>query len=302
MFPPDAHTHAGGEITSAVANATNATEATHAAQSDGSEYGWTNNVAGSNGKTTTIKAVLDVLGEDYAAQAAPDLLVSGGNNRHPTELADLRGMRMIASIEVDDGKRMAEGLVKQLTGGDKIKARFMRQDFFQFEPTHKIFLVANHKPVINGTDYAIWRRVLLIPFTVKIEGKEKDKDLPKKLEAEYPGILAWLVRGCLEWQEDGLQIPEEVKAATEEYKAESDVLARFLEECTVRVPVDTQASKLFKRYKEWCIGNVEKELTNTAFGLEMVKRGYEKQIMGDKKLTYYKNLGLIDPDVDDDGK
>jgi P4 family phage/plasmid primase-like protien len=257
---------------------------------------------GSNGKTTTMKVPLEIMGKDYATMAAPDLLTSSGTSRHPTEVADLRGMRMVASIEVDDGKRMAEGLVKQLTGGDRVKARFMRQDFFEFEPTHKIFLVANHKPVIRGTDYAIWRRVLLIPFTVKIEEEEKDKNLPEKLRAEYPGILAWMVRGCLEWQEKGLQVPDEVMAATDEYKKESDVLARFLDECTVRVPIDTQASKLFKCYQKWCAENGEEDMNNTRFGLEMTKRGYEKQVQGRNKQTFYLQLGLVDDEADDEGK
>lgn len=251
---------------------------------------------GSNGKSTWMNTQLAMLGKDYATQAAPELLTAGREG-HPTEIADLRGMRLVASIEVDDGKRMAEGLVKQLTGGDKLKARFMRQDFFEFDPTHKIFLIANHKPVVKGTDHAIWRRILLIPFTVKITDEERDPRLSEKLQQELKGVLAWSMRGCLEWQKNGLQIPDEVIAATAEYKTESDILARFLDECTTRVSnIEVRASVLFKRYQKWCADNGEAEMNSTRFGLELGRRGYEKRVDKGSRLTYYTHLGIIDED------
>ena len=146
---------------------------------------------------------------------------------HPTEVADLFGMRLVASIEVEDGRRLAESLVKQLTGGDKVRARRMRQDFWQFDPTHKVFMAVNHKPEVRGTDTAIWRRLRLIPFEQTIPPAEQDKKLPQKLEAELPGILRWALEGCLEWQREGLQAPEEVRKATGAYRSEMDVIGAF---------------------------------------------------------------------------
>ena len=207
--------------------------------------------AGANGKSTFLKTILAMLGRDYAKQAAPDVLIES-SDRHPTELADLAGVRFVASIEVSEGKRLAEALVKQLTGGDPVKARLMRQDFFQFDPAFKILLAANHKPVVKGTDFAIWRRIKLIPFTVTIPEAEQDKTLGDKLLAELPGILAWAVRGCLAWQRDGLGIPAEVIDATVAYRAESDELAPFLEECcNLGERLQAQAGPLFEAYKKW---------------------------------------------------
>src|SRR5215218_11171243 len=178
---------------------------------------------GANGKSTVLNALLEAAGE-YGMQAAPDLLIAkrGG---HPTEVADLFGMRLVASIEVEEGQRLAEALVKSLTGGDKVRARRMRQDFWQFHPTHTAFLCTNHKPEIRGTDNAIWRRIRLIPFTETLPPAEQDKKLPEKLRSELSGILAWCVEGCLEWRREDLQAPDEVRRATGEYRAEMDVLA-----------------------------------------------------------------------------
>ncbi len=231
---------------------------------------------GSNGKSTFVNTLLSILGEDYAIQAAPELLVVG-KDRHPTEVADLYGKRLVASIEVEDGRRMAEGLVKQMTGGDKIKARWMRQDFFQFDPTHKLFLVANHKPVVKGTDYAIWRRIKLIPFDVTITDAEKDPVLPDKLKGEAPGILAWAVQGCLEWQRRGLAVPDTVRAATEAYRVESDTLSAFIEEYTVMVDnARAKASDLYKAYQNWCEDNGEHPMNGTQFGRKLTERGFDK--------------------------
>ncbi len=154
---------------------------------------------GSNGKTTLLNELLNVLGGDYAMQANRDLLIVKRGESHPTELAALFGKRLVVTIETDDGRRLAEGLVKQLTGSDKITARRMREDFWQFDPTHKVLLATNHKPEVRGTDHAIWRRLRLIPFDVVIPDEHQDKDLPLKLEAERAGILAWAVQGCLAW-------------------------------------------------------------------------------------------------------
>lgn len=169
---------------------------------------------GANGKTTLLNALMNVLGRDYAMQASRDLLLVKRGESHPTELAALFGKRLVVATETDDGRRLAEGAVKQLTGSDKVLARRMREDFWEFDPTHKVLLATNHKPEVRGTDHAIWRRLRLIPFDIVIPDAEQDKMLPKKLEAELKGILAAAVQGCLEWQRLGLGLPDEVKQAT----------------------------------------------------------------------------------------
>src|SRR5215208_777870 len=204
---------------------------------------------GANGKSTILNALLTAAG-DYGMQAAPDLLVAKKGS-HSTEVADLFGMRLVASIEVEDCRRLAERLVKQLTGGDKVRARRMRQDFWQFDPTHKVFMAVNHKPEVRGTDTAIWRRLRLIPFEQTIPPAEQDKKLPQKLEAELPGILAWCVEGCLEWQREGLQAPEEVRKATAGYRSEMDVIGAFLQdECEIGHEFRESFTTVYKRYEE----------------------------------------------------
>ncbi|MEJ7872120.1 MAG: phage/plasmid primase, P4 family [Rubrobacteraceae bacterium] len=227
---------------------------------------------GANGKSTILNALLEAAGE-YGMQAAPDLLIAkrGG---HPTEVADLFGMRVVASIEVEDGRRLAEALVKSLTGGDKVRARRMRQDFWQFDPTHTAFLCTNHKPEIRGTDAGIWRRIRLIPFTETIPGAEQDKKLPEKLRVELPGILAWAVEGCLEWQRDGLKAPEEVRKATGAYRSEMDVIGAFLrDECETQQGYSATFKEVYDRYEEWCEEGGEKPETRRKFNARLKERG-----------------------------
>ena len=248
--------------------------------------------AGSNGKSTFLATLLAMMGKEYGTQAAPELLLDG--SRHPTELADLHGKRFVSAIEVEDGRRLAEGLVKQMTGGDQLKARFMRADFFQFDPTFKLFLSANHKPVITGTDYAIWRRIRLIPFTVTIPDTEKDPRLAEKLRSELPGILAWAVRGCLAWQREGLHTPAAVTDATASYRAESDLLGAFLEACTVATEgAQVQAKELYAAYSAWCEASGEKPVNGTRFGRDLTARGLDKYQHPSTRRTFYMGLGLL---------
>ena len=158
---------------------------------------------GRNGKSTFLNTIMAMLGA-YAMKAPAELLMTSKYDRHPTEKADLHGRRLISAIETEQGRKLNEVLVKELTGGDPIRARRMREDFWEFRPTHKVFLATNHKPVITGTDHAIWERIRLIPFTVTIPKEQRDTTLPDKLLAELPGILAWAVQGCLTWQQEGL--------------------------------------------------------------------------------------------------
>ena len=233
---------------------------------------------GRNGKSTFLNTLLAVMG-DYGAQAAPDLLMTKRGDRHPTELADLFGKRLVVSIESEQGRRLAESLVKTLTGSDRIKARKMKQDFWEFEPTHHLWLATNHKPQIRGTDVAIWSRIKLIPFNAQfLDGDPKqDKHLSKKLLAELPGFLRWCVEGCLAWQEAGLGVPEEVNEATENYRAEQDIIAAFLNDCCVIMPTAKAAIRdVYKAYITWCEENGERPLSQRELGTRLVERGFER--------------------------
>jgi putative DNA primase/helicase len=263
---------------------------------------------GANGKSTVLNALLEALG-DYGIQAAPDLLISKRGS-HPTELADLFGMRLVASIEVEDGRRFAESLVKQLTGGDRVRARRMRQDFWEFDPTHTVFLATNHKPEVRGTDNAIWRRIRLLPFTETIPPDEQDKRLPEKLRGVLSGILSWAVEGCLEWQLDGLQAPKEVLEATGEYRSEMDVIGAFLDECCVLGDEETvSAADLYRAYGEWCKDTGEALEKQRKFGGRLSERGGFERYRGGKSgghrwrgvdlLTYWKSRISRDSDPSD---
>jgi putative DNA primase/helicase len=246
---------------------------------------------GANGKSTVLNALLTAAG-DYGMQAAPDLLVAKKGS-HPTELADLFGMRLVASIEVEDGRRLAESLVKQLTGGDRVKARRMRQDFWEFEPTHTVFMAVNHKPIVRGTDTAIWRRIRLIPFTETIPPAEQDKQLPEKLRAELPGILAWAVEGCLEWRREGLQAPEEVRRATAGYRSEMDVLGDFLaDRCFRGERLQVGKDELYKAYQMWSEEAGEKTETKRKFGMLLKERGIEDGRNPERTKRIWKGIGL----------
>jgi len=227
--------------------------------------------SGANGKSTLIECILGMMG-DYAGSAAPALLLSSRNDRHPTERADLLGKRFVATVETGADRRLNEELVKQLTGGDRIKGRFMHKDFFEFAPTHKLLLATNHKPEIRGTDHAIWRRVYLWPFSVIIPDDEQDGKLKEKLREEWPGILLWCVEGCLEWQQHGLSAPQPVLAASAEYRIESDVIAQFLEECCTLDPdLEAPGGKLYTLYAAWCKANGHRAMNNRRFSVSLLE-------------------------------
>jgi putative DNA primase/helicase len=243
---------------------------------------------GSNGKSTFLGIVREMLG-DYACQAVSELLMMKKHEAHPTERADLFGRRFVATIETEEGKRMAEALIKQLTGGDNVKARRLYQDFFEMAPTWKIFLAANHKPTIRGTDLAVWRRIRLVPFTVTIPDEQKDKDLMAKLRAEWPGILAWAVRGCLEWQRLGLADPEAVAQATAEYQREQDILAEFIAECCVVANYAAiKSSLLLGAYQEW---SGDRDITQQTFRKRLNHKGFFSK-RGTGGQHYYQGIGL----------
>jgi putative DNA primase/helicase len=231
--------------------------------------------SGSNGKSTFLRALLEMFG-DYGLQTAPDLLLAKNSDAHPTAIADLFGRRIAVCQEIENGRTLAEATVKQLTGGDIVRARHMREDFWSFTPTHKLFIAANHKPTVRGTDHAIWRRIRLIPFTVTIGEDKKDPQLLEKLLAERAGILRWAVEGCLEWQRrGGLCAPKEVVDATTTYRQEQDIVGEFIEDrCDVASHFVVVARDLHREYRGWCETNGHRELSAKSLGAQLVTRGF----------------------------
>lgn len=245
--------------------------------------------SGANGKSVLVNIIHAAL-NDYSMIAPPGLLMTARNDRHPTELVDLFGKRLVVLSETKDGQKLDEGLVKATTGGDRIRARRMREDHWEFTPSHTPIVVTNHKPLVQGDDFGIWRRLRLVPFTVTIPPERQDRHLPDKLRKELPAILRWLVEGCLAWQRDGLQEPDAVRAATDEYRTDSDSFARWLaEECVVTPNAMSKASVLLKRYRDWCESNGENPLSHRRFGERLgAQFAKEKQSRG----VFYLGLGL----------
>ncbi len=207
---------------------------------------------GSNGKSTLLDIWLHIMG-DYAGIAPPDLFTLKTFKPHPTEIIDLMGRRLVVASETERGDRLRVQLVKQLTGDSVLKGRGMRQDFVSFVRTFTTVLVTNNKPRIDEVTHAVWRRVRLVPFLNTVDDADQDPDLGVKLKAERSGILAWMVRGCLSWQADGLQTPPEVTGATDDYKAESNWLEQFTGECLHLNPImHTPASGLATALQDWC--------------------------------------------------
>ncbi len=247
--------------------------------------------AGANGKSTFLRTLLTVLG-DYGRQAEPDLLLAK-RDAHPTGVADLLGARLVVSSEIEDGRRLAEGTVKQLTGGDVLKARFMRQDFFEFSPTHTLFLAANHRPVVHGTDHAIWRRLQLVPFTVTIPTEDQDILLGERLKEEMVGVLRWAVRGCLEWQTGGLASPLAVQLATSSYRADMDQLGAFIDErCVVLESAVVPATQIYEAYQAWAHETGERATTQRELGVALSERGYDRRKHGAKRRWHWFGIGL----------
>ena len=206
---------------------------------------------GANGKSVLLTTLKGVLG-DYAAVAQAETFTATNAERHSTEIAMLHGARLVIASETEEGRAWAEAKVKQLTGGDPITARFMRQDFFTFVPTFKLIIAGNHKPTLRNVDEAMRRRLHLVPFTVTIPEDERDPELPEKLKAEWPGILAWAIAGCLAWQRDGLGAPEAIRSATRDYLADEDSLATWLaEECVTGPRYCATVAALFASWKAW---------------------------------------------------
>jgi putative DNA primase/helicase len=231
--------------------------------------------AGRNGKTVFLEGLRLLLG-DYVARTPTQTLMAKRGESIPNDLARLRGVRLVTASETGDGQRLDEALVKDLTGGDRIVARYLRAEWFEFVPRFKIFLATNHKPRIGGTDDAIWDRLRLVPFLVRIPEEERRpmEQMLREFEAELAGILAWAVSGCLEWQRDGLGVPPGVREATAEYRDEMDVIGAFLAECC-RIEPGARASShdLYEEYKRWAAEAGERVWSHKRFAQGMEQRG-----------------------------
>ncbi len=231
---------------------------------------------GANGKSTLVETILAVLG-DYGQTAPSSLLLKSTGDRHPTELVTLHRKRVVFCSETPEDGQLNENLVKSLTGNDTISARRMREDFWKFSPTHKLFISTNHKPRITGTDHGIWRRLRLIPFEQVIPAAEQDHNLGKKLIQEAPGILNWLLEGCQRFQDEGLTPPESVIFATDNYRAEEDELSDFIADCLVQSESILFNKELTGCYRKWAKKNqVDTPLTDRVLTSRLTKRGYER--------------------------
>jgi putative DNA primase/helicase len=241
-----------------------------------------NHGTGANGKSTFQETAAAALG-DYAMRTPTETLLAKRSDGVPNDVARLKGARFVSASETEEGRRLAESRIKDLTGQDTISARFMRAEFFDFTPTHKLWLSTNHKPEIRGTDTAIWRRIRLVPWSVAIPPAEQDKKLAEKLRSELPGVLAWIVRGCLEWRRGGLWAPDAVRRATVEYRAEMDILGAFLAECCVLGDdQNVAAADLYRAYGEWCKDTGEAPVKQRRFGGQLTERGGFKRYRGGK--------------------
>lgn len=247
---------------------------------------------GRNGKSTFIETLATLFG-DYAKQADFSTFLARDGDPIRNDLARLLGARLVSAVEADAGRRLSEVTIKQLTGGDRVTARFLRQEFFEFTPAFKLFLAANHKPTIWGTDEGIWARIRLVPFQVTIPEGERDTRLPKKLHAELPSILAWAVRGCLAWQQDGLGAPPAVEDATRDYREEMDQLAGFIgSRCILGPRMRASAADLYRAYVAYCDEEGDEPLKQKSFGMRLTERGLHRRRGGSEGRFWWLGIGL----------
>jgi putative DNA primase/helicase len=247
---------------------------------------------GGNGKGVFLNVLAWTMG-DYARNAAMDTFTASQSDRHPTDLAMLRGARLVTASETEEGRAWAEARIKALTGGDTITARFMRQDFFEFRPEFKLTIIGNHKPILRNVDEAARRRINLAPFLYK--PPQQDKQLEAKLREEGPGILRWMVEGCLDWQMNGLVRPDVVLSATADYFSEQDTVHQWVEElCKLGPRQSDTLAVLFKSWSDYALANGEKPGTTKWFSQTVAKLGCEavKNTPGQNGKRGFKGIGV----------
>jgi P4 family phage/plasmid primase-like protien len=254
---------------------------------------------GANGKSTFANVLSGILGTGPAGDAAVapiSTFTASHSEQHPTDLAMLRGVRLVIAQETEQGRSWAASKLKMMTGGDPITARFMRQDFFTYQPQFKIMILGNHKPSLHNVDEAIRRRIHLIPFTVTIPEAQRDPKLPEKLQTEYPAILGWMIRGCDEWQRTGLAPPQTVLAATSAYLADEDTLGSWIAECcTLGQQHYATLADLFSSWRQWAEVNSEwvgprKELAKQMDG----RQGLHRQMQSGTKRAGWRGI-MVNP-------
>jgi putative DNA primase/helicase len=246
---------------------------------------------GGNGKSVFLGTLIGILAS-YAAVAPMSTFLASAAEQHPTDLAGLRGARLVTAQETEQGRRWAESKVKALTGGDPISARFMRQDFFEYLPTFKLVIAGNHKPGLRGVDEAIRRRFYLIPFVVTIA--EPDKELPDKLRAEWSGILQWAIEGCLQWQQLGLAPPAAVCNATDEYLAAEDAIAQWTDECcALDKTYSERTADLFASWKAWAEKAGEVVGTQKRFTQAFKDRGFAYDHESQSRRAIFRGIALL---------
>lgn len=251
---------------------------------------------GNNGKSTFLDTIADMLG-GYASNAQPETIMmkKWGNEGANSDIARLKSARFVTSEEPTEGVRLNEGLLKQLTGGSKVTCRFLYGDEFEYLPEFKIWIATNHKPVVRGMDYGIWRRIKLIPFEVNIPKEKVDKMMKYRLRKEFPQILHWAVQGCIKWQKEGMNEPEKVQIAVKEYKQEMDLLAGFMEQC-VEIDYDSgeriMASDLFRAYTKWAKQNNEYEMSSKKFFKDIANKVPDKG--RNARGVFYSNIKLTE--------
>lgn len=264
---------------------------------------------GSNGKSTIITTMLGLLGPDYAIKAPQNFLMARTHEVHPTELADLFGKRLVAAVETGENVRLNEIRVKELTGKDSIRARRMREDFWEFTPTHHLWLATNHRPMIRGMDHAIWRRLREIPFTVAIAENQAIKDMDARLAGEYSGILNWCIRGCHAWQQTGLTTPQAVLTATAEYRDQQDIFLQFCDATCIiaskatlatyattplsKVAIKAQAKPFYSTFNNWLSNNTSRgPMAPHEFSKLMQDHGYETRTDPKTRRDWYIGINL----------
>jgi putative DNA primase/helicase len=246
---------------------------------------------GCNGKSTFLEVVRRVLG-DYAMATPTETLMEKPVGAIPNDVARLKGARFVTASETRAGCRLAEATIKQLTGGDTIPARFMRAEFFEFRPEFKLWLATNHRPVIRNTDRAIWDRIRLVPFVVRIPDKDIDRELGAKLAVELPGILGWAVEGCRRWLTEGLGMVADVASATASYRRDSDLIGQFIEdECTIGDGHVVTSKMIYDTYRRWCEGEHESPVPKQVFGEVLGERGLEPG-KGAKGVRIWRGIAL----------
>lgn len=246
---------------------------------------------GANGKSTFLNVLQQLFG-DYASSTGTDTFMKK-SSEHSNDIARLKGLRLVTTSEVEQGKPLSESLIKQITGEDELTARFLYGEYFSFRPTFKIFMATNHKPRIRGADNGIWRRIKMIPFTVTIPPEQRDKNLTEKLIAENSGILNWLLAGYVMWKKEGLSMePAAIRDANEEYRMDMDSVGTFVKEC-----LDIDASLkwrlnntlLYNTYMKWCAKNNERLQSQKWLTQRMVEKGLKRMLSNGERVW----LGLI---------